>query len=133
MRPRGNAGQPGVQGKALEKGARRASGCERATGSEEQRAQGATGGRLTAKAGASRTLEGCWEVCLSVRGLLGLLGRCPCIRYEGFDHQCQPMVRVAHGFHSRVVLHECDHMIGRLYQSRITDFSKLGFMDVMFP
>ncbi|MCB2636716.1 peptide deformylase, partial [Listeria monocytogenes] len=37
------------------------------------------------------------------------------------------------GFHARVVQHECDHLIGRLYPSRITDFSKFGFTEVLFP
>jgi len=32
-----------------------------------------------------------------------------------------------------VVQHECDHLIGRLYPSRITDFSKFGYTDVLFP
>jgi len=31
------------------------------------------------------------------------------------------------------VQHECDHLIGRLYPSRITDFSKFGFIDMLFP
>jgi peptide deformylase len=42
-------------------------------------------------------------------------------------------VRIASGFHARVVQHECDHLIGRLYPSRISDFSKFGFTEVMFP
>jgi peptide deformylase len=44
-----------------------------------------------------------------------------------------PIDRRAEGFHARVVQHECDHLIGRLYPSRITDFSKFGFTDVLFP
>ena len=55
------------------------------------------------------------------------------IRYEGFDPKGEPIVRFADGFHARVVQHECDHLIGRLYPSRITDFSKFGFIEVMFP
>ncbi len=38
-----------------------------------------------------------------------------------------------HPFHARVVQHECDHLIGRLYPSRITDCSKFGFTEVPFP
>ncbi|MFA0997187.1 MULTISPECIES: peptide deformylase [Pseudomonas syringae group] len=74
-----------------------------------------------------------WEGCLSVPGLRGMVDRYQSIRYEGFDPDGQPIERIAHGFHARVVQHECDHLIGRLYPSRITDFSKFGFMDVMFP
>ena len=73
------------------------------------------------------------EGCLSVPGLRGAVDRYQQIRYEGFDPKGEPIVRVASGFHARVVQHECDHLIGRLYPSRITDFSKFGFTEVMFP
>ena len=39
----------------------------------------------------------------------------------------------AEGFHARVVQHECDHLIGRLYPSRIQDFSKFGYTEILFP
>ena len=52
---------------------------------------------------------------------------------EGFTPKGEPIVRVAEGFHARVVQHECDHLIGRLYPSRIKDFSKFGFIEVLFP
>jgi len=78
------------------------------------------------------TEEG-WEGCLSVPGLRGVVDRYSAIRYEGFDPQGQPIVRMAQGFHARVVQHECDHLIGRLYPSRITDFKRFGFTEVLFP
>ncbi|MFL1516874.1 peptide deformylase [Pseudomonas prosekii] len=81
----------------------------------------------------SPTLEEGFEGCLSVPGLRGAVQRYEHIRYEGFDPKGQPIVRIASGFHARVVQHECDHLIGRLYPSRITDFSKFGFTEVLFP
>ena len=81
----------------------------------------------------SPTLEEGFEGCLSVPGLRGAVQRYQHIRYEGFDPKGQPIVRIASGFHARVVQHECDHLIGRLYPSRITDFSKFGFTEVLFP
>lgn len=78
-------------------------------------------------------VESGWEGCLSVPGLRGKVDRFLSIRYEGVDPDGQPIDRRAHGFHARVVQHECDHLVGRLYPSRITDFSTFGFMDVMFP
>ena len=81
----------------------------------------------------SPVLEEGFEGCLSVPGLRGAVNRYQQIRYEGFDPKGEPIVRFADGFHARVVQHECDHLIGRLYPSRITDFSKFGFIDVMFP
>jgi peptide deformylase len=55
------------------------------------------------------------------------------IRYQGIDPKGEPIDRTAQGFHARVVQHECDHLIGRLYPSRITDFGKFGFTEVLFP
>ena len=74
-----------------------------------------------------------WEGCLSVPGLRGAVDRYRTIRYQGVDPQGQPIDRTVEGFHARVVQHECDHLIGRLYPSRISDFSKFGFTEVLFP
>ena len=74
-----------------------------------------------------------WEGCLSVPGLRGEVPRFERIRYTGFDLQGRPMDREVDGFHARVVQHECDHLIGRLYPTRMTDLSKLGFTSVLFP
>ena len=74
-----------------------------------------------------------WEGCLSVPGLRGEVPRHACIRYQGFDPFGQEIDRTVSGFHARVVQHECDHLIGRLYPSRIRDFSRFGFTDVLFP
>jgi len=79
------------------------------------------------------TLEEGWEGCLSVPGLRGVVERYEHIRYEGFDPAGKAIQRIARGFHARVVQHECDHLIGRLYPSRITDFSRFGFTEVLFP
>ncbi|MBP6252345.1 MAG: peptide deformylase, partial [Rubrivivax sp.] len=56
-----------------------------------------------------------WEGCLSVPGLRGVVPRFARIRYRGVDLQGRPLEREADGFHARVVQHECDHLIGRLY------------------
>lgn len=74
-----------------------------------------------------------WEGCLSVPGLRGLVPRWKAIRYVGFDERGVRIEREATGFHARVVQHECDHLIGRLYPTRMTDLTKLGFTSVLFP
>ena len=74
-----------------------------------------------------------WEGCLSVPGLRGVVPRFAHIRYTGFDPQGQHIDRQADGFHARVVQHECDHLIGKLYPMRIRDFSRFGFTEVLFP
>jgi peptide deformylase len=55
------------------------------------------------------------------------------LRYEGVDQFKQPIRREVDGFHARVVQHEVDHLLGVLYPMRITDFSRFGFTEVMFP
>lgn len=81
----------------------------------------------------SEQMEEGWEGCLSVPGLRGLVPRHAAIRYRGQDPSGQIIDRQADGFHARVVQHECDHLIGRLYPSRIRDFSQFGFTEVLFP
>lgn len=74
-----------------------------------------------------------WEGCLSVPGLRGVVPRWTHIRYSGADLQGRPIDREAEGFHARVVQHECDHLIGKLYPMRIRDFSRFGFTSALFP
>ena len=74
-----------------------------------------------------------WEGCLSVPGLRGLVPRLSRIRYSGFDQYGDAIERNVDGFHARVVQHECDHLIGKLYPMRIRDFSQFGFTEVLFP
>jgi peptide deformylase len=81
----------------------------------------------------SQELELGWEGCLSVPGLRGEVERFLKIRYEGYDQFGKPIDRIAEGFHARVVQHECDHLIGKLYPMRMTDFSRFGFVDALFP
>ncbi len=74
-----------------------------------------------------------WEGCLSVPGLRGVVPRFARIRYRGFDQFGTPIDREAGGFHARVVQHECDHLIGKLYPMRVRDFSRFGYTSVLFP
>jgi peptide deformylase len=74
-----------------------------------------------------------WEGCLSVPGLRGVVPRFTKIRYTGFDPYGDPIDRTVEGFHARVVQHECDHLIGKLYPMRVRDFTKFGFTEVLFP
>ena len=74
-----------------------------------------------------------WEGCLSVPGLRGVVPRWRHVRYRGFDPYGDPIEREAEGFHARVVQHECDHLIGKLYPMRVRDFTQFGYTDVLFP
>ena len=81
----------------------------------------------------SKDIEENWEGCLSVPGFRGVVPRWSRVRYEGFDQFGNPIRREVDGFHARVVQHECDHLIGVLYPMRVTDFSRFGFTDILFP
>jgi peptide deformylase len=74
-----------------------------------------------------------WEGCLSVPGLRGVVPRWERIRYTGVDELGNPIDREADGFHARVVQHECDHLIGRLYPTRMRDLTQFGYTSVLFP
>src|SRR6185312_12522995 len=71
--------------------------------------------------------EAGWEGCLSVPGLRGLVERSAHIRYSGYDLDGKKIERTARGFHARVVKHECDHLDGILYPSRMSDLGNLIF------
>jgi len=81
----------------------------------------------------SDVMEEGWEGCLSVPGLRGVVSRYQRLRYSGVDPYGQPIVREVDDFHARVVQHECDHLIGVLYPMRVTDFSRFGYTEVLFP
>ena len=63
----------------------------------------------------------------------GVVPRYKFIRYQGVDEKGRTIDRTVEGFHARVVQHECDHLIGKLYPMRVRDFSKFGFTEVLFP
>jgi peptide deformylase len=81
----------------------------------------------------SDEMEEGWEGCLSVPGMRGVVPRHAHVRYQGWDAQGALIDRTVSGFHARVVQHECDHLFGKLYPMRMTDFSRFGFTDVLFP
>lgn len=81
--------------------------------------------------GAAEELD--WEGCLSVPGLRGKVPRWKRVRYSGFDALGLAIEREVDGFHARVVQHECDHLIGKLYPMRMRDFTQFGYTDVLFP
>ena len=73
-----------------------------------------------------------WEGCLSVPGMRGVVPRYKEINYKGFDQYGNEIDRDVEGFHARVVQHECDHLFGILYPSRIENMNLFGFHDEIF-
>ena len=78
-------------------------------------------------------MEDGWEGCLSVPGLRGLVPRYTALAYAGFDQFGNRIEREVSGFHARVVQHECDHLDGILYPTRIKDLRQFGYTEVLFP
>ena len=74
-----------------------------------------------------------WEGCLSVPGMRGQVPRYETLRYTGFDECGKSIDRTVSGFHARVVQHEVDHLDGVLYPMRVTDMTKFGYTEVLFP
>ena len=74
-----------------------------------------------------------WEGCLSVPGIRAKVPRFKKIRYQGLDQEGNTVDRTIEGFHARVVQHECDHLIGKLFPMRVKDFTNFGFTSVLFP
>ena len=79
----------------------------------------------------SDEIEPGWEGCLSIPGMMGEVARFTHIRYSAYDLDGNRFEREAHGFHARVVQHECDHLDGILYPQRIKDMRRFGFTDEM--
>lgn len=75
------------------------------------------------------SLSGFWEGCLSVPGLRGFVERPSQVRVDYQDADAQPQSLVADGFLATVCQHELDHLDGVLYVDRISDPTKLSFVE----
>lgn len=70
-----------------------------------------------------------FEACLSVPGMAGPVRRHENIRVTHQTLENETVTFGAHGFHARVIQHECDHLDGILYPARIDDMSQFGFVE----
>jgi peptide deformylase len=68
-----------------------------------------------------------WEGCLSVPGLRGTVPRYNKLHLTGLTAEGAPIDEVLEGFPARVLQHEADHLDGRLYPSRVENFSTFGY------
>jgi peptide deformylase len=66
-----------------------------------------------------------WEGCLSVPELRGRVPRWSKLRVDALDRQGNRIQLVAEGFAARVVQHEFDHLMGKVYLDRMRDLSTL--------
>ncbi len=70
-----------------------------------------------------------WERCLSIPGLHGKVPRYPRISLAYQTLSGESMTVEAHGTWAALLQHECDHLDGRLYPSRMDDISMLSYDD----
>lgn len=70
-----------------------------------------------------------FEACLSVPGMAGPVRRFDRVHVTHQTLAGETVAFDAEGFHARVIQHECDHLDGILYPSRIEDMSQFGFVE----
>ena len=68
-----------------------------------------------------------WERCLSIPGLHGEVPRYTRVQVEAVGLDGQDIRIEASGFHAMLLQHECDHLDGILYPTRMSDMTKLAF------
>ena len=66
-----------------------------------------------------------WEGCLSIPELRGRVPRWRKLRVNALDRHGNPVEWTAEGFTARVVQHEFDHLMGKVYLDRMRDFKTL--------
>ncbi len=69
-----------------------------------------------------------WEGCLSLPDLRGKVPRYVRVRVEAVDRHGKRLEFTATGFHARVVQHETDHLLGKVYLERMRSLDSLSFL-----
>ena len=69
-----------------------------------------------------------WEGCLSIPDFRGRVPRWRELRVDALDRKGSTIQITAEGFFARVIQHECDHLMGKVYLDRMPDFSTLGHL-----
>lgn len=72
-----------------------------------------------------------YEACISIPGLMGIVPRYKDISLAYETLEGERVTKTVHDFHARVIQHECDHLIGKVFVEQMIDHSTLGFEDVI--
>jgi peptide deformylase len=70
-----------------------------------------------------------WEGCLSIPDLRGLVPRYRDIKVQAYDAEGEPLNFHAEDFLARVIQHEHDHLIGKVFLDRMRSFESLAFLN----
>ena len=74
---------------------------------------------------SSKTAEEDWEGCLSVNDLRGRVPRAQWVDVEMFNQKGERVKFHAEGFFARIIQHECDHLVGKVYLDRMPTLATL--------
>ncbi|MBI3320188.1 MAG: peptide deformylase [Candidatus Omnitrophica bacterium] len=77
---------------------------------------------------ASKTLDEDWEGCLSVHDLRGKVPRAQWVDVEFFNRKGERVKLHAEGFFARVIQHECDHLVGKVFLDRMPTLTTLSYL-----
>jgi peptide deformylase len=77
----------------------------------------------------SNTLIEDWEGCLSINDMRGKVPRFEWVDLEALNRKGEKIKFHAEGFFARVIQHECDHLIGKLFIDRMPDLSSLSHLE----
>jgi peptide deformylase len=66
-----------------------------------------------------------WEGCLSIEGFRGQTPRAAEVKVKALDRDGKEFILEASGFLAVVIQHELDHLMGKVFLDRMTDFSTL--------
>jgi len=69
-----------------------------------------------------------WEGCLSIPDLRGLVPRYEEIRVQAYNSDGKSLNFPARDFLARVIQHEHDHLIGKVFLDRMRSFESLAFL-----
>ncbi len=73
-------------------------------------------------------LEDDWEGCLSLIEFRGLTPRYRQVQVKALDRNGRSVEFVATGFHARVLQHERDHLLGKVFIDRMPSFETLSYL-----
>lgn len=69
-----------------------------------------------------------WEGCLSVNEFRGRVPRAESLELEMYDRAGKKLKLHAHGFFSRIIQHECDHLAGKVFLDRMPNLLTLSHL-----
>jgi peptide deformylase len=76
----------------------------------------------------SEKLDEDWEGCLSIPDLRGLVPRYQVIKVQAYDQSGQLLDFKAQGLQARVIQHEYDHLIGKVFLERMRSLESLSYL-----